>query len=180
MSQSKLDQAVLYAAKKHEGAWRAGTRPLPYITHPVEVLIALRRMDEESSEAMLIAAVLHDVLEETSTTAKEIEKQFGPEVRKLVESLTREEPEPESVKGMPEDHLSELRSQMLLEEIKQMSSDAQRIKLADRLVNIIEAKQTKHPEKVARYIRQTRRILETIPENVSPKLWRAIYQELDS
>lgn len=71
-----------------------------------------------------------------------------------------------------------LRSDMLLAEIAQMSPDAQQIKLADRLSNLREGFRTKAGEKLARYIRQSRQILEIIPREVNPGLWDAIEAEL--
>jgi (p)ppGpp synthase/HD superfamily hydrolase len=71
-----------------------------------------------------------------------------------------------------------MRAAMLLEEIRQMSPEAQAIKLADRLANVRDAKRTKSSRKLARYLRQSALILELVPESVNRPLWRAIRAEL--
>ena len=72
----------------------------------------------------------------------------------------------------------EVRNTMLLEEITHMSPDARRIKLADRLSNIVESMKTRTGHKLERYIRQTRQILDAIPRDTSPALWDAIQAAL--
>ncbi|OJU65117.1 MAG: hypothetical protein BGO01_06440 [Armatimonadetes bacterium 55-13] len=174
-----LDDAMEFAAKAHRGQVRDGEAPLPYITHPVEVLINLRYVGGIENPDMQTAALLHDVVEESGTTFEEIEKQFGPRVRDLVKELTREEPTSEQTAGMSKDEIWELRSGMLLGEISQMSPTAQTIKLADRFSNLREAHQVKSGKKLKRYAKQSEKILEIIPKATNPGLWMAIRQLLD-
>ena len=79
----KIHDAIIFAAKAHEGQRRKGT-DIPYITHPFEVAQIL--MEAGCDETLIIAGLLHDTLEDTEVTAAEIEEQFGPEVLALVDS----------------------------------------------------------------------------------------------
>ena len=76
-----IDQAISFAAHAHQGTFRkAGGQP--YIFHPLEVLnlVSLMTLDDE----ILCAAILHDTVEDTGVTIKDIEDQFGPRVAKMV------------------------------------------------------------------------------------------------
>lgn len=74
-------KAINFATKKHEGQVRKGT-DIPYIVHPMETMTILRGMNADTS--LLIAGVLHDVVEDTDTTIDEIQNEFGKEVADLV------------------------------------------------------------------------------------------------
>jgi guanosine-3',5'-bis(diphosphate) 3'-pyrophosphohydrolase len=179
MPYSLLSKAILFAVQKHDGEYRDGEGGLPYSTHPVEVCTLLRYTGNVMDEDLLCAAALHDVLEETPTTAAEIEKEFGERISGLVSELTRIEPTAEQTEGMAKEEIWALRSGMLLDEISKMSPDAQQVKLADRLANLRQSKITRKGEKLKRYVRQTKKMLEIIPKSVNPALWRAISTELD-
>lgn len=138
----------------------------------------LRYIGGITDEQLLCVAVLHDLLEETEVDAATIETLFGLRTKDLVVELTRKEPTAEQVKGLSKDEIWRLRAGMLLAEISKMSADAQAVKLADRLSNIREAKRTKTGEKLKRYVRQTKKILEIIPKTVNPSLWKAIEVEI--
>ena len=76
-----LDRALFFAAKCHEGQVRKGTSR-PYIVHPIETMEILSEM--KADQSLLIAGLLHDTLEDTSTTEEEIVKYFGMDVGFLV------------------------------------------------------------------------------------------------
>ncbi len=62
----------------------------PYITHCVEVgLILFELLEGRADEAMIAAALLHDVVEDTRTTVDEVEARFGADVALLVDGLTK-------------------------------------------------------------------------------------------
>jgi (p)ppGpp synthase/HD superfamily hydrolase len=178
MQYGLLSKALRFAAEKHEGDYRDGENALPYATHPFEVCILLRYVGNVTDEDQLCAAALHDVLEETSVTPSELEAEFGAGVTELVQELTRFEPNSDQTAGMSKGEIWLLRANMLLAEIKLMSPRAQVVKLADRLANLREAKLTKTGEKLRRYERQSKRILEIIPKSINPDLWKAIASEL--
>lgn len=175
---SSLTEAITLACEAHSSEWREGDAPLPYVTHPMEVLLNLRYVGGVTDLDILIAAILHDTVECGRLNFAEIETKFGTRVRQLVEEVTREEPTSEAVEGLTKDQIWELRAEMLLNEIKKMSADAQRIKLADRLANVRDAKRTKSPRKLHRYLTQTQKILDVIPRKVNKHLWDTIGREL--
>ena len=123
----ELLKAIQFANEKHDGQVRRGTN-LPYISHPVAVsyLVAAYKGRSKKLKELLIAAVLHDCLEDTDTRFEELVAQFGPLVASLVLELTNDK---EQVQKMGK---LEYQTKKLLG----MSSYALVIKLADRLHNI--------------------------------------------
>lgn len=174
----RLQTAVKMAADLHYGHWRDGDAPLPYVSHPVEVLALVRHTGGVTDEDILCAAVLHDVLEETSATADEISNACGDKVAQLVVELTRREPTSEEAAGLSKDDVWALRAQWLLDEIRDMGPEATTVKLADRVSNVRGAHLTKRGKKLARYLDQSERILEIVDRKVNPGLWDALDREL--
>lgn len=178
MTYARLDKAIQWATRLHAGEERDGPNPLPYSTHPIEVMVALRRVGHVVDEDMLCAAALHDTIEDGVSSFGAIDKAFGPRVRNLVKELTRREPTTEQTKGLTKEQIWEMRAWMLLEEIGAMSPDAQAIKLADRLINVRDAQRSKTGYKLERYLWQSREIRRIIPRQVNPGLWDALDAEL--
>ena len=87
---NKLHKAVLYAVQMHSQQLRKGTN-LPYIVHPMEVLNILSRMN--AHEELLMAGVLHDVVEDTEATIEDIAHRFGETVAELVLAHTEQNKE---------------------------------------------------------------------------------------
>lgn len=178
MTYPRLQAAIELAVRLHRDQERDGDNPLPYCTHPIEVVSLLRNVGGVTDEDLLCVAALHDVLEETDIDPVEIEKEFGSRASALVKELTRKEPTAQETKGLDKNAIWKLRAEMLLEEIRHMSAQAQQVKLADRLSNVREAKRTKSGQKLERYIWQTEEILKIVPKPVNPGLWKAIRAEL--
>ncbi len=78
-------RAFEFAYKLHEGQYRKSGEP--YICHPVAVAGLLR--DLGGGGAMIAAGFLHDVVEDTEITIEQLEEIFNPEVRQLVEGVTK-------------------------------------------------------------------------------------------
>lgn len=76
-----IKEAVEFARRAHEGAFRKGTN-IPYITHPLETAVIVSQMTSE--EAMITAALLHDTIEDAGVKSEDIEREFGPRVAMLV------------------------------------------------------------------------------------------------
>lgn len=74
------------AMEAHKGQVRKGDGKTPYILHPLEVGITLSYYT--ASEELIAAAILHDVIEDSSIKASEIKQEFGEEVCDAVELLT--------------------------------------------------------------------------------------------
>lgn len=175
----RLHKAVRWASKLHKNQDRDGANALPYLTHVMEVVSNLRYVGGVTDEDMLCAAALHDVVEQSEVPFSKIESRFGTRVRGLVEEMTRREPTADETKGMNASQIWKLRSDILLAEIKKMSPDAKRLKLADRLSNVRSAKQTKIADKLDRTMKQTEEILRIIPRTVNPAMWDAIDAEME-
>jgi len=82
---SKIEEAFEFAKKLHEGQYRVSEEP--YIIHPVEVAKIL--VDLKVDSHTIIAAFLHDILEDTDTKPEEIEEKFGKDVLTLVQGVTK-------------------------------------------------------------------------------------------
>lgn len=81
----KIEQAFLFAKKLHDGQYRISEEP--YIIHPVEVAKIL--IDLKVDTNTIIAAFLHDILEDTDTKPEDIEKLFSTDVLNLVQGVTK-------------------------------------------------------------------------------------------
>lgn len=81
----KIERAYLFAKKLHEGQYRISEEP--YIVHPVEVAKIL--IDLKADTNTVIAAFLHDILEDTDTKPEEIEQNFTKDVLNLVQGVTK-------------------------------------------------------------------------------------------
>jgi GTP pyrophosphokinase len=84
-SVARLRKAYQFAHSLHSGQLRKSGEP--YIVHPIAVaeILSEFRMDETS----LVAAILHDVVEDTQVSVEEVEKQFGNNVAAIVDGLTK-------------------------------------------------------------------------------------------
>ena len=169
--------AVSWAAELHRDQWRDGVEPVPYLCHPLEVLTLVRYVGRVEDPSVLCAAVLHDVVEETEATVKDVRDRFGAVTAGLVQELTRTEPTPAETEGLDADEVWALRSAMLLSEIAQMGPIAGTIKLADRISNLREARHSKRGKKLTRYVEQSKRILGIVPKSVNPWLWSELKTE---
>lgn len=122
-----INKAIKYATKKHQGQNRKG-KDVPYIVHPLEVFNILYRMGAD--EKLLVAGLLHDVVEDTDTTANELQKKFGSDVMELVMAHTED-------KSLP----WKVRKQMGCEVLAKAPKRVQILVLADKLSNIREMAQ---------------------------------------
>lgn len=82
---TEIERAFLFAKKLHDGQYRISEEP--YIIHPVEVAKILVGLKADKNT--VIAAFLHDVLEDTDTKPEEIEKNFSTDVLNLVQGVTK-------------------------------------------------------------------------------------------
>ena len=107
----KLDKAISFAVDAHKGQKRKMEKT-PYILHPMEVAAIVGSITDD--EEIMMAALLHDVVEDTETTLSDIEEEFGPRVAKLVASETedkrRHKPPIETWKTRKEESLEELKT----------------------------------------------------------------------
>jgi hypothetical protein len=125
----QLDSAIAFAATAHGGQVRK-YNGLPYITHPLRVMEILHETAAVVSEDQLVAAVLHDVVEDTPVSIETIERRFGVGVAGMVFDLTDQ--------FLPETHRQLNRMARKAAErmrLSVISPQAQDIKLADLIDN---------------------------------------------
>jgi len=120
-----LERAIQFATQAHEGQFRKYTHD-PYITHPLAVMEIVRGVPGHTEE-MLVAAVLHDVVEDTDVSLMEIQEEFGDVVSNLVLHLTDI--------STPEDGNRLKRKRKDAQWYAQGSAQAQTIKVADFIDN---------------------------------------------
>jgi GTP diphosphokinase / guanosine-3',5'-bis(diphosphate) 3'-diphosphatase len=123
----QLLKALSFAAEKHRFQKRKDTAGTPYINHPINVALVLSEMGNEDDIDLLIAAVLHDTIEDTETTPDEIAKAFGTTVRDIVLEVTDD-------KNLPKEERKRL--QIVLAEKK--TAAAKKLKLADKICNVLD------------------------------------------
>ncbi|HMA33555.1 MAG TPA: HD domain-containing protein, partial [Chloroflexia bacterium] len=120
-----LLQAVQFAAHKHQDQRRKDQQATPYINHPIDVAATLWQVGGVRETAILVAALLHDTLEDTATTPEEIRAAFGATVLELVLEVTDDKSLPKAV-----------RKQLQVAHAPQKSPGARAIKLADKIHNV--------------------------------------------
>ena len=81
-----IDSALAFAARAHDGQRRKST-DVPYIVHPVGVMLALIECGETDPE-LLTAALLHDTVEDTGVTLAELRERFGTRIALIVEGCS--------------------------------------------------------------------------------------------
>ncbi len=118
--------AYAIAAQKHEGQTR--TSGEPYISHPVAVALILVEMDCDTDT--VIAALLHDTLEDTDLSPQVIKRDFGADVLLIVEGVSKLR----HINYTKEDPQAENLRKMLLAMVRDIRVIL--IKLADRLHNM--------------------------------------------
>ena len=122
---AKILEAASFAAKKHSGQKRKGALGEPYINHPLEVAQILAAIGGIKEHEILIAAILHDTIEDTDTTESEITKLFGKKVTGFVLEVSDDKT------------LSKAeRKQRQIDQAPKLSVGAKQIKLADKISNI--------------------------------------------
>jgi GTP pyrophosphokinase len=152
-----LNRAYVYTVQKHGTQKRASGDP--YFSHPIEVagLMTDLKLDQET----IVTALLHDTVEDTLATIEDVEAQFGPEIARLVDGVTKLS----KLEQMPED---ERAAENLRKFFLAMSEDLRvlLVKLADRLHNMRTLHFIKSPEKRERIARETMDIYAPLAERV--------------
>jgi GTP diphosphokinase / guanosine-3',5'-bis(diphosphate) 3'-diphosphatase len=122
-----LNRAYVYAMKAHGNQKRASGDP--YFAHPLEVAAILT--DLKLDDATIVAAVLHDTIEDTEATKEEIDRIFGVEIGQLVDGLTK-------IKKLDLVSKKAAQAENLRKLLIAISSDVRvlLVKLADRLHNM--------------------------------------------
>lgn len=120
-----LLEALVYAAAQHRAQHRKGADHVPYINHPIEVATTLWTVGGIRSVNVLAAALLHDVVEDTTTTFADLEVRFGPTITALVREVTDDKSLPQAT-----------RKDLQVTHAPHKSTAAKAIKLADKIHNV--------------------------------------------
>jgi guanosine-3',5'-bis(diphosphate) 3'-pyrophosphohydrolase len=123
---TKLLDAVAFAARAHHGQLRKD-RATPYVSHVFRVCLVVRDLFGCDDPRMLITALLHDTIEDTTTDFDEIEARYGPEIAGWVSYLTKD-------KRLPEQE----RERAYLDRLKEAPWQVQVCKLADIFDNLMD------------------------------------------
>lgn len=121
---AKILNAAAFAAEKHTGQKRKDGHE-PYINHPIEVADLLTDVGNVDDDEIIIAALLHDTVEDCGVTFAEIEERFGATVAGYVRELTDD-------KSLPKAE----RKRLQIEHAPHLSNGAKQIKLADKISNV--------------------------------------------
>jgi GTP diphosphokinase / guanosine-3',5'-bis(diphosphate) 3'-diphosphatase len=163
-----LRRAYEFAAEHHKGQIRLSGEP--YLSHPLEVAHSLADMKLDS--VSLCAALLHDVVEDTKVTLEKLSAEFGPDVARLVEGVTK-------ISRLdllaPEARQAENVRKMLLAMVNDVRVVL--VKLADRLHNM-RTLQYLDPEKQQRIARETLDIYAPVANRLGMGLIRGELEDL--
>jgi GTP diphosphokinase / guanosine-3',5'-bis(diphosphate) 3'-diphosphatase len=158
--------AYRFSAAAHEGQMRKSGEP--YITHPVSVACILAELHMDTPT--LVAALLHDVVEDTGVTNLEVAEQFGKQVAELVDGLSK-------LDKIEFQSATQAQAENFRKMLLAMSQDVRVIlvKLADRLHNM-QTMDAMSPDKRRRISRETLDIYAPIANRLG---LNAIFQELE-
>lgn len=118
-------RALDFAARRHSDQRRKGEAAEPYVNHLAEVARLVAEATEGRDMVAVLAALLHDTIEDTGTTRAELEREFGPEVAAIVAEVTDD-------KGLPKPE----RKRLQVENAPHKSTRAKLIKIADKTSNL--------------------------------------------
>ena len=122
---SLLVRAMSFAAQKHKDQRRKDDAASPYINHPVALVDVLVNEAGVTDLPTLVAALLHDTIEDTATTAAEIEDLFDAVIRSIVEEVSDDKS-----LGRP------ACKQAQIDKAPFLSTEARAVKLADKICNL--------------------------------------------
>ena len=120
-----LLKALAFAAHKHRDQRRKDREASPYINHPIALADVLVNEGGVTDMEVLCAAMLHDTLEDTATTAQELARAFGARIASIVVEVTDD-------KNLPKAE----RKRMQIEHAPGLSKEAKLVKLADKICNL--------------------------------------------
>jgi len=121
----RLLRALAFAAEKHRDHRRKDANASPYINHLIAAACVLAEEGGVTDEDLLVAAILHDAVEDTETSFVELEEHFGRTVAGIVREVTDNKM-----------LTKEVRKQLQEERAPHASSQVKQLKIADKICNI--------------------------------------------
>ncbi len=124
-SVTQLTRALVFAAEAHANQRRKGAAQEPYMNHLVEVLDLVASATEGDDTELLIAALLHDVVEDTPVSREQLAETFGERVASIVTENSDD-------MSLPKDE----RRRQRIAAMAKKSADARIVKMADVISNL--------------------------------------------
>jgi guanosine-3',5'-bis(diphosphate) 3'-pyrophosphohydrolase len=118
-------EALAFAAHQHRDQRRKGAHQAPYVNHCICVAHTLSSVGGVDDPTTLAAALLHDTLEDTDASARELEMRFGADVARIVQEVTDDDALP---KGE--------RKRRQVDRASSLSREARLVRLADKICNV--------------------------------------------
>jgi guanosine-3',5'-bis(diphosphate) 3'-pyrophosphohydrolase len=118
-------QALEFAAHKHRDQRRKNLEASPYINHPIALANVLWAEGKVHDPGVLAAALLHDTIEDTDTSAEELRSRFGTRVAKIVMEVTDDKSLDKAT-----------RKRLQVSHAPKLSREAKLVKLADKICNL--------------------------------------------
>lgn len=154
-----LLEAISFAARAHRLQLRKDEQT-PYVAHPFRVCLIAGQVFGITDSATLIAAVLHDTIEDTTTDFDDISERFGDQVALIVAALSKDS------------RLSqEIRDAEYCQNLNAADDRVKIIKLADTFDNLIDSRHLR-PEKRAKTIAKATLLLDLLEQNGSAEVRR--------
>lgn len=149
-------EAVGFAAEGHNGQLRENPEKTPYIIHPIRVTEHLMTIANVHERDILVAALLHDTVEDTKITFADIQKSFGTTAEGYVRELTDN-------MSLPQEE----RMKLQIETAPKKSLAAAQIKLADKYDNL-KSLQSNPPatwdqKKIDEYFLSAKKVTSSLP-----------------
>ncbi|KAI4496592.1 hypothetical protein M0804_000402 [Polistes exclamans] len=159
LSNNKLISLIIkctnFAAEKHRNQKRKDAAQTPYINHPIGVANILVHEGDVYDPVVILAALLHDTVEDTDTSFDEIEQEFGYTVSQVVQEVTDD-------KALPKAE----RKRLQIENAPKRSHRAKLVLLADKLYNLRDLQKSTPigwtSERVKEYFKWAKAIVDRI------------------
>lgn len=117
--------ALEFSSHKHRDQRRKDNNASPYINHPISLANVLCNEGKINNAKVICAALLHDTIEDTETTAEELKIRFGKAITKIVLEVTDDKSLPKAERKLAQ-----------IEHAKHASKRAKLVKLADKICNL--------------------------------------------
>lgn len=184
MDSEKLISAMAFASKAHEGTYRKGTR-IPYITHPMEAGALAMTLTNDMD--VIVAAILHDVVEDTEYTLEQIQQSFGARVAELVAYETEDK-----MRHLPPETSWRMRKEQFIAHLSKAPVEAKMICLCDKVSNLRLTRMTyqqkgdsmwqvfheKDPKEHAWYYENVLKQLGELKDTMAYQEYEMLYQEI--
>ncbi len=151
-------EGTAFAAEKHKAQVRSNPKKTPYIIHPIEVADFVIRIGKVYDRKIIIAALLHDLMDDTNTTYEEISSRFGNTVSEYVKEMTMK-------KNVS---LKEQKKAQIIQAFRQTPNVAV-IKLSDKLSNLgtlLHSPPTNwSKDRIDQYFQWAQSVIENLPDS---------------